>query len=159
MMTVWTRLRFWALLVTDRLLGTHLVDREMVHLQYHIETFAAQVSVLRQRMEDLDFLLHIAQVQMSVLYLRQRYLLRPATWLCFAPNEGPDEEKSLDLLVNRLVRHRLAAVRTEAAGEGNYVYHLRPDWDASENLLSHSQGLDPVTIAWLEEIRRSNIYE
>lgn len=74
-MTVWTRLRFWAFLVIDRLLGTHLVDREMVHLQHHIETFATQVSALRQQMEDLNLLLHVAQVQMCVLYLRQRYLL------------------------------------------------------------------------------------
>ena len=153
-MTIWTRLRFWALLVTDRLLGTHLVDREMVCLQRHVGMFESQVSVLRQQMEDLNLLLHVVQLQMCVLYLRQRHILRPETWLCFAPNEGPDEEKSLDLLVNRLLKHKLATVRTEAAGEGNYIYHLRPDWEAIGSLLSNSQGFnDCMTVAWLEEIR------
>ncbi len=158
-MTMWKRFRFWVRFVTDRLLGTHLVDRDMVRLQHYVGMVDTQVSVLRQQMEDLNLLLHIVQVQMCVLYLRQRHILRPATWLCFAPDEGPDEEKSLDMLVNRLLRHKLATVRTETVGERSYIYHLQPDWEAIVNLLSDNQGLDnAVIVAWLEEIRSDNVY-
>ena len=108
MMSIWARLRFAALVATDRLLGTRLVDREMAHLQQHMEALEGGVSALRQQMGDLNLLLHAVQVRMCVLYLHQRYILRPTTWLCFTPDESEDEEKSLDLLVKRLVRHDLA---------------------------------------------------
>jgi hypothetical protein len=156
-MTVWKRLWFWVLVVVDRLLGTHLLDREMVRLQHRVETFDSQVSALRQQMGHLNLLLHVVYVQVCVLYLRQRYILRPAAWLCFSPDEGPDEEKILDMLVNRLVKHGLATVRTRVVGERNYAYHLRPDWDAIVNLLSDDQEpCDSVIVAWLEEIRRND---
>ncbi len=156
-MSIWARLRFAALVATDRLLGTHLVDREMAHLQQHMEAFAGGVSTLRQQMRDLNLLLHAVQVQMCVLYLHQRHILRPATWLCFTPDESEDEEKSLDLLVNRLVRHNLATIRTEVVGERAYAYHLRPDWDAIVDLLGSWQEFDnPVISAWLDEIRSNN---
>ncbi|MCP4543197.1 MAG: hypothetical protein GY832_39290 [Chloroflexi bacterium] len=159
MMTIWARLRFWVFQATDRLLGTHLVEQEMVRLQHHVEMVGTRASDLHQQIEDLNLLLHVVQLQMCVLYLHQRQILRPATWLRFIPDEGPDEEKSIDILVNRLVKHKLATIRTEADDEGTYIYHLRPDWKAIGDLLSNSQGFDnSVIVTWLEKIRSDNIY-
>jgi hypothetical protein len=152
-MTVWMRLRYAALAVADRLLGTHLVDREMVRLQHHLEAFQEQALTLRNQMEDLNQLLHIVQVQLCVLYLRQRHILRPESWLRFAPAESADEERDLDLLIGQLVRHGLSAVRTEKAGDDTYVYHLRPNWTAIVDLLGGWQeSRDPATAAWLTDM-------
>lgn len=153
-MNVWIRLWFAVLIVADQLLGTHLVEWERARLQRRIEAYEAQASAIRRRMEELKRLLQAAQVELCVLYLRQRCILRPETWLRFAPAESVDEEKDLELLIGWLVKHGLATVRTEAVGEQIYVYHLRPDWAAIVDLLSTwKEHLDPVTVSWLEEIR------
>nr|HID14668.1 hypothetical protein [Anaerolineae bacterium] len=153
-MSIWTRLWFAVLTVTDRLLGTRLVEREMARLQRRIEAYEAQAATIRQQMEEFNRLLQVAQVELCVFYLRQRRILRPETWLRFAPGESADEEKNLDMLIGHLVKHNLAAVRTEAVGEQTYVYHLRPDWAAIVGLLSAWKGyLDPLTLSWLEEMR------
>jgi hypothetical protein len=155
-MSAWTRLWFFALIVVDRLLGTHLAERELARLQRRMAVHQTQASTIRQSVEALNRLLHVAQVELCVLYLRQRYLLRPETWLRFDPTEGPGEEKCLDLLISQLVRHDLATTRTEVAGEQAYVYHLCPDWDAIADLLNDwNEHLDPLTLLWLEEIRSS----
>ncbi len=155
-MNIWTRLWFAVLIVTDRLLGTHLVERELARLQRRVETFEAQASAIRQQMEELNRLLHVVQVELCVLYLRQRHLLRPETWLRFAPAESADEERGLDLLIGRLVKHGLSTIRTEAVGEQTYVYHLCPDWPAIADLLSaRKELLDPVTAFWLDKMRSS----
>jgi len=152
----WDRLWFAVLITTDRLLGTHLVERELARLQRRVEAFETQASAIRQQMEELNRLLHVVQVELCVLYLRQRQILRPETWLCFAPAGSVDEERGLDLLIGRLVKHGLATVRTEAVGEQAYVYHLRPDWAAIAGLLSAwKEHLDPVTALWLDERRSS----
>ncbi|MDY7078890.1 MAG: hypothetical protein SXV54_18405 [Chloroflexota bacterium] len=153
-MNIWTRLWFFLLIACDRLLGTRLVEWEMTRLEHRLEAFEAQASTLQQQMEDLNLLLHVVQVQLCVIYLRQRHTLRSVNWLRFAPAESVDEERDLDLLIGRLVKHELATVRTEPAGEQVYIYHLRPDWTAIVNLLSAWKGmLDPVTAAWLDEVR------
>ncbi len=155
-MNIWVRLWFTALVIIDRLLGTHLVEWQLARLQHRLKVFGAQASVIRQQMENLNHLLHIAQVELCVFYLRQRHLLRPDTWLCFVPAESAGEERDLDLLINRLAKHGLATVHTEAVGEQTYVYHLHPDWAAIEDLLTAwKEDLDPATASWLDE-RRSN---
>ena len=155
-MNTWDHLWFAVLITTDRLLGTHLVERELARLQRRVEAFEAQASAIRQQMEELNRLLHVVQVELCVLYLRQRQILRPETWLRFAPAGSVDEERCLDLLIGRLVKHGLATVRTEAVGEQAYVYHLRPDWAAITGLLSAwKEHLDPVTAFWLDERRSS----
>jgi len=153
-MNVWIQLWFAFLIVADRLLGMRLVERELARLQRRVEGYETQVTTIRSQMEKLNRLLHISQVEFCVLYLRQRRLLRPETWLRFAPAESADEEKGLDALISRLVRHGLATIRTEATGEQSYVYHLRPDWTAITALLnSQKEYLDAVTLSWLEEIQ------
>ncbi|HEY67769.1 MAG TPA: hypothetical protein G4N97_05800 [Thermoflexia bacterium] len=154
-MNVWIRLWFAVLVIADRLLGTHLVEWELARLQRRIEAYKAQASAIRQQMEELNRLLQVAQVELCVLYLRQRRILQPDTWLRFAPAESADEERDLDMLIDRLVKRGLAAVRTEPVGEQTYVYHLCPDWAAIVGLLSTwEKYLDPLTVSWLEELRR-----
>jgi hypothetical protein len=152
-MNIWTRLRYVAFAIADRLLGTHLIDREKAQLQHHLEVFEDRATTLREQMEDLNRLLHVVQVQLCVLYLRQRHMLRPETWLRFAPAESASEERDLDLLIGRLVRYGLSAVATEKVSEDTYVYHLQPDWGAIVDLLGgRRESQDPVTTAWLTSL-------
>ena len=153
-MSIWVRLRFTALVITDRLLGTHLVEREMAHLRRRVKTFEAQAIALKRHMEELNCLLHIVQVQLCVLYLRQRQMLQPVTWLRFAPAENAEEERDLDMLIGQLAKHGLSTVQTETSGERVYIYHLHPDWHAIAGVLSSRQNLlDPTTASWLNEMR------
>jgi hypothetical protein len=152
-MSIWTRLRYAVFAITDRLLGTHLIDQEMARMQQHLEAFEDQTIILRKQMEDLNRLLHVVQVQLCVLYLRQRYMLRPETWLRFAPADSADEERDLDLLIGRLVRHGLSTITTEQVGRNTYVYHLHPDWTAIAGLLGGwRESQDPATVAWLTNL-------
>ena len=147
--------RFWfaCLVLADRLLGTHLVEWQLARQQGRVEAFEAQAAVIRRQMEDLDRLLQVTQVELCVLYLRQRRVLQPETWLRFAPAENVDEERGLDLLISRLVKHGLATICTETVGEQTYVYYLRPDWVAIMDLLNNwREHLDPLAISWLEEM-------
>ena len=112
-MSIWMRVRYVVFAIADRLLGTRLIDREKARLRHHLELFEDQTVALREQMEDLNQLLHVVQVQLCVLYLRQRHMLRPETWLSFAPAESADEERDLDLLIGRLVRYGLSTVRTQ----------------------------------------------
>ena len=149
-----THLWFACLVLTDRLLGTHLVEWELARLQRRVEAYEAHASAIRRQMEELDRLLHVTQVELCVLYLRQRRVLRPEIWLCFVPAERAGEERDLDMLIDRLVKHGLATVRTETVGEQTYVYHLRPDWAAIVDLLSAwRKYLDPLTTSWLDKMR------
>lgn len=151
--SIWTRLRYAVFAVTDRLLGTRLIDQEMARMQQYLEAFEDQTITLRKQMEDLNRLLHVVQVQLCVLYLRQRYVLRPGTWLRFAPADSVDEERDLDLLIGRLVRHGLSTITTEQVGRNTYVYHLQPDWTAIADLLGGWQeSQDPATVAWLTNL-------
>jgi hypothetical protein len=152
-MSMWTRLRYTVFAIADRLLGTHLIDRERAHLQHYLEVFEDRAMTLREQMEDLNRLLHVVQVQLCVLYLRQRHMLRPETWLRFAPAESADEERDLDLLIGRLVRYGLATIVTEKVDEHTYVYHLQPDWAAIVGLIDGwRQSQDPATAAWLTDL-------
>jgi hypothetical protein len=153
LMGLWTHVWFACLVLADRLLSTHLVEWELARQQRRVEAYGAQACAIRRRMEELDRLLRVTQVELCVLYLRQRRILQPETWLRFAPAQNVDEERGLDLLIGRLVKHGLAAVRTEMIGEQTYVYHLRPDWAAMVDLLrAWKEQLDPLVISWLEEM-------
>jgi hypothetical protein len=156
-MNLWMRLRFVALVISDRLLGTQLVERELERLNRRIKSYEAQADAIQQQRENLSDLLLTAQVELCVLYLQQRYILQPQTWLRFAPAEDPEEERGLDMLIDRLVKQKFASVHVDEideSSEGNeqtYVYHLRPDWAAIiEQLYSRKEHLDPETISWIE---------
>ncbi len=152
-MSIWVRLWIALLVVADRLLGTHLVEREMKRLQRLLSGFERQADALRQQMRELNQLLYVVQVEMCVLCLRKRQLLRPDDWQRFAPHESTEDEKLLDLVIDRLVKQGLCTIRTETVGENVYVYYLNPDWEAIVNLLNvWRDKLDPVTVEWLDEM-------
>jgi hypothetical protein len=153
-MSIWARLWFVVLVTADRLLGTRLVEWELARQQRRMELYEAQASAIRRQIEHLDRLLQVTQVELCVLYLRQRRILRPEAWLRFAPAENVDEERGLDLLIGRLVKQGLATVRTETVGEQTYVYHLHLNWAAMADMLSAwKEPLDPIVTSWLEEMR------
>jgi hypothetical protein len=152
-MSLISRLWFTTLVIADQLLGTRLVEQELARLQHRIEDFQTQADTIRSQMEELNHLLFVSQVELCILYLHQRRLARPETWLCFDPAESVREEKDLDLVIGQLVKHGLATIRTEATKEQAYIYHLRPNWVAIERLLQAEKRLDPITLTWLEELR------
>lgn len=156
-MNAWIRLWFAILVAADRLLGTRLAEREAARLQHRINDLEIQAAAIRSQMDRLTHLLHVSRVELCVIYLQQRYLTQPETWLRFAPEKSAEEERDLDILIEQLVQHRLATVHTETVGEQTYVYHVSPDWAAITNLLSQQQEyLNPTTIPWLEEMRKEN---
>jgi hypothetical protein len=125
----------------------------MERLQRLLGSFERQANVLRQQMRELNRLLYVVQVEMCVLCLRKRQLLRPDDWQRFAPSESAEEEKLLDLVIDRLVKRGLGTIRTETVGENTYIYYLNPDWEAIVNLLNAwREKLDPVTVEWLDEM-------
>jgi len=155
-MNIWTHLWFATLVITDRLLGTNIVERELIRLKRQMEAFENQATAIQQQMEELSHLLHVTQVELCVIYLRQRHILQPETWLRFAPAGNADDESELDIIIDRLVKHNLAAIRTEAISGQTYVYHLRPDWAAISDLMNTwRKHIDPATASWLEKIRNS----
>ena len=153
-MNLWMRLRFNFFILIDWLLGTRLVDGELAHLQGRVQACETRVSEVQQQVDDLNRFLYVLQVELCVLYLRQRYLLHPHTWLRFSPADGMDEGAGLDLLIGQLVKPGLASVRSAGGGDGTYVYHLRPDWDAIVYVLSGWRAhLEPLTMVWISELR------
>ncbi len=156
-MNVWIRLWFAILITADRLLGTRLVELEAARLQRRIKDLEIQAAATRSQMKKLSHLLHVSQVELCIIYLQQRYLTHPETWLRFAPDESREEERDLDVLIEQLARHRLATVRTETVGEQTYIYHVHPNWDAIMDLLGQQQKyLSPTTWPWLKEMRKKN---
>jgi hypothetical protein len=156
-MNTWARLRFLVLILIDRLLGTRLVDRQIAQLQARIDAFEGHALALQKQMRALDQTLHLAQLQMCITHLYQRQLLQPGTWLRFVPSGNPEEEQLLDLLIAQLVRHDLAGIRTEPAGDETHIYHLQPDWEAIAACLGDWQDrMDPMIAAWLD-VHRSAV--
>lgn len=154
-MSPWTRLRLALLLVVDRLLGTHLVEREMACLQVHIEACQDRAEAIQQQMQELNRLVSVTQVEFCLLILHRRYLQRPEEYLRFVPAEDADEEKALDLMIEHLMRRGLAAVHAEVIDECTYAYHVHPDWRAiCSQLGEQKEKIDPTVWAWLEETRR-----
>lgn len=153
-MSVWSRLGFALLIVADRLLGTHLAERQLSRMQRRVDVYQAEAAAIQRQMAELNRLLHIAQVELCVLYLRQRRFLLPDTWLCFSPGKSTAEESGLNLLIDRLAKHGLAMIHTEEIGEQAYVYHVCPDWRAIVDLLSSwREHVNPLALTWLEEVR------
>lgn len=147
----WTRLWMTGLLLLDRLLGTDLTERELARREAKVAAQEARLIAIRQRMAELDELLAITELELCLLYLRQRHLLRRDTWLRFAPAEAEAEEKGLDLVIEQLVKRGLASVRTEPLGEEAYIYHLRPDWTAiASRLAVYHEALDAEVTTWVQ---------
>jgi len=126
---------------------------------------------ISEQLVKLGGLLEAANLQLCLLYLRQRELLSPHRWLYFDPT-NPQEDQGLDLLIQHLVKPRLAAIEMqEASSRGvsteldevsargvekdHYIYRLEPDWAAIDAFLAQREAdLQPDIADWLETLKK-----
>ena len=146
------RILFMALILVDRLLGTRLAKKELDRRQARVVCYRVRMTELEKQFARLEDLLRAINLQLCLLYLRERNLLSPERWLSFDPND-PIEERGLDLVIEQLVKPRLATVEMDKVGEGQYVYHLQPDWAAIRILFAEQQAdPEPDMEGWLSEL-------
>ena len=143
------KILFTALILVDHLLGTHLVDKELARREAKVVRYRTQMTELEEQLTRLEGLLGALNLRLCLLYLRERSLLSPERWLSFDPND-PEEDRGLDLVIEHLVKPRLATIEMDEVEEGHYVYHLQPDWAAIRALFTEQQAdLEPDMKGWL----------
>mgnify|MGYP001082685810 CR=1 FL=1 len=143
---------FTALVLMDHLLGTHLAEKELARREAKVARHRAQMTELEKQLTRLEGLLGALNLRLCLLYLRERSLLSPEQWLSFDPND-PEEERGLDLLIEHLVKSRLATIEMDKVEEGHYLYHLQPDWAAIRAFFAEQQAdLEPDMKGWLSEL-------
>ena len=151
------------LVIIDRLFGTSLVEREVTRRKAQVARHEARLSEISEQLVKLGELLETANLQLCLLYLRQRNLLLPQRWLYFDLADS-QEDKGLDLLIHHLVKPRLAAIdMQEASSRGSargiekdrYVYKLAPDWAAIGDFLAQREAdLQPEIAGWLQTLQK-----
>jgi hypothetical protein len=146
-MTLRDRFLFGLLLLIDRLFGTRWTQRVLARRHARLAEYQRRMSGIQSEIGQLEVHLDALHVQLCLLYLRQRHLMGLEDWLRF--ESGGDDEPGLDLLIEHLVKPRLAAVEMHETAPGHQVYHLRPDWRAVAAALGDSAMLEPETLAWL----------
>ena len=145
------RILFAALILVDHLLGTDLMQKELSRREAKVARYRARITELEKELAKLEDMMGTINLRLCLLYLRERSLLLPERWLSFDPND-PGEEKGLDLLIEHLVKPRLATVEMDQVEEGHYVYHLRPDWVAIRAFAEQQADLDPDIKGWLSDL-------
>ena len=144
------RLWFALLLIVDKLFGTRLVQREVNRRHEILVEYQRRMSDIQTEVENLETRLDALQLQLCLLYLRQRHMVDLENWLRF--ESGSSDEAGLDLLIEHLVKSRLAAIEMQETTPGHQVYHLRPDWGGIASAIGDaSETLEPETIAWLHQ--------
>jgi len=149
--------------VIDHLFATDFLEREVTRRKAKVARSEARLAEISEQLVKLGGLLEAANLQLCLLYLRQRELLSPHRWLHFDP-ANPQEDQGLDLLINHLVKPRLAAIEIQEAssrgsargGEKNhYTYRLDPDWMAIGAFLAQREAdLQPDIADWLETLKK-----
>lgn len=146
------RILFTALVLVDHLLGTDLAKKELSRREAKVARYRARMVELEEQLGKLEELLGAINLRLCLLYLRERSLLSPQQWLFFDPND-PEEDRGLDLVIEHLVKPRLATIEMDKIDEGHYVYRLQPDWAAIRVLLAKQQAdLEPDMKRWLAEL-------
>jgi hypothetical protein len=146
----WDRALFLGLAVVDKLFGSHLVQREMERRQKHLAICQAQVTNIQHKIDDLETQLTGLHLQLCLVYLRQRYMMDLDNWLRF--ETGGDDERGLDLLIEYLVKPRLAAIEMDEIAPRHHVYYLRPDWTAIAVAIGDTpETLELETFVWLQQ--------
>lgn len=146
------RILFTALLLIDHLLGTNLAGKELSRREAKVARYRDRMTELEKELVRLEGLLGAINLRLCLLYLRERSLLSPERWLFFDPND-PEEDRGLDLVIEHLVKPRLATIEMDQVEEGRYVYHLQPDWAAIRALFAEQQAdLEPDMEGWLSEL-------
>ena len=143
------KILFTALILVDHLLGTSLVEKELSRREAKVARYRTRMTELEKQLTRLEGLLGAINLRLCLLYLRERGLLSPERWLSFDPND-PEEEKGLEMLIEHLVKPRLATIEMDEVEEGHYVYHLQPDWAAIRAFFAEQQAdLEPDMKGWL----------
>ena len=144
------RVLFLALAVVDRLFSTHCVQRELDRRWRRLTEYQAQAARIQQDIERLEQGLEGLHLQLCLLYLRHRHVMDVDNWLRF--ETGDSEEAGLNLLIEHLVKPRLAAVEMQETTPGHHVYCLRPDWTAIAAAIGDPlETLEPEILAWLRQ--------
>ncbi len=146
------KILFTTLILVDHLLGTNLVEKELARREAKVARYRARMTELEKQLIRLEGLLEAINLRLCLLYLRERSLLSPERWLSFDPND-PDEDKGLDLLIEHLVKPRLATIEMDKVEEGHYVYHLQPNWAAIRAFFAEQQAeLESSMEGWLSRL-------
>ena len=146
------KILFTALVLVDHLLGTHLVERELARREAKVARYRAHMMELERELTKLEDLLGAINLRLCLLYLRERSLLSPERWLSFDPN-NPEEDRGLELIIEHLVKPRLATIEMDKVEEGHYVYQLQPDWAAIRAFFAEQQAdLELDIEGWLSEL-------
>ena len=153
-MRIGNRIFLASLVIIDRLFGTSFVEREVARRKAEVARHEARLSEISEQLVKLGELLETANLQLCLLYLRQRNLLLPHRWLYF-DLANSQEDKGLDLLIHHLVKPRLAAIEMQEIEKGRYVYKLAPDWAAIGDFLAERQAdLQPEIADWLKALKK-----
>lgn len=141
--------------IIDRLFATDLLEREVARRKAKIARYEARLAEISQQLLKLGGLLEAANLQLCLLYLRQRELLSPQRWLHF-DTANAQEDQGLDLLIQHLVKPRLAAIETQGIEENRYIYTLEPDWAGIDAFLAQREAdLQPEIADWLKRLKET----
>jgi hypothetical protein len=141
---------FLGLAIVDRLFGTSWVQRELDDRRERLATYQARMGDIEQEVDLLGERLEGLHLQLCLLYLRHRHMADVEDWLRF--ESGSSDEPGLDLLIEHLVKPRLAAIEMQETAPGHHVYRLRPDWEAIVAAMGDGlETLEPETLAWLRQ--------
>jgi len=151
-MRIGDRILLASLVIIDHLFGTSFVERELARRKATLARYEARLAEISEQLLKLDGLLEAANLQLCLLYLRQRELLSPQRWLYF-DTANPQEDQGLDLLIHHLVKPRLAAIEMQEVEKNHYIYRLEPDWAAIGDFFSRQEAdLQPEIADWLKTL-------
>ncbi len=157
--------------ILDRLFATNLLEREVARRKAKVARSEARLAEISQQLAKLEGILEAANLQLCLLYLRQRELLLPYRWLYFDA-ANPQEDQGLDVLIEHLVKPRLAAIEVQEASsrglrraqsrrsargveKNHYIYRIEPDWAAIGDLLTQREAdLQPEIADWLKMLKK-----
>jgi len=148
------KIRLMGLGIIDRLFATNFLERAVARRKAKVARHEARLAEISEQLVRLGGLLEAANLQLCLLYLRQRNLLSPHRWLHFDP-ANPQEDQGLDLLINHLVKPRLAAIEMQEVEKNRYLYRLEPDWAAIGDFLAQRKAdLQPEIANWLKTLKK-----
>ncbi len=144
------RILFLGLATVDKLFGSRWVQRELERRRKRVVAYQERMTNIQQEIGDLETRLDELHVQLCLLYLRHRYMTDVDNWLRF--ETGSNDERGLDLLIEYLVKPRLAAIEMHEIAPNHHVYHLRPDWTAIAAAIGDApETLELEALAWLHQ--------
>lgn len=151
-MRIRDRILFTTLILVDHLLGTKLVEKELSRREAKVARYRVRMVELEKQLIQLEGLLRAVNLRLCLLYLQERHLVSPEQWLSFDPDD-PKENRGLDLVIEHLVKPRLATIGMDEVEEGHCLYHLQPDWAAIRAFFAEQQAdLEPDMEGWLSKL-------